>query len=178
MATNKLITCYQDLQQIIGQLQLKIKKYQQKYQITPRLLVITLGNHSATNLYINNKKKVGQQIGVLVQIIRFPATITTKQLSMLVSIFSQKKNIHGILVQLPLPQHLHTATILQNIDFKKDVDGLTSASLGKLALHLPTITPPTVQGVQYLCEKYSVTLIGRVVVLVGQGLTTNYPMIF
>ena len=178
MVTNKLITCFQDLQQIITQLQLKIKKYQQKYQITPRLLVITLGNHPASNLYINNKKKVGNQIGVLVQIVRFPITITTAQLSMLLNFFNQKKSIHGILVQLPLPPHLHTVTILENIDSKKDVDGLTSTSLGKLALGSPTMIPPTVQGVQYLCQKYSLNLTRKVVVLVGQGLTTNYPMMF
>lgn len=151
----------------------------------PRLHIIQLGNNSESNVYVNMKKKKCEKIGIEANVVNLDESTTSKALINLIENFNSLSEIHGIMVQLPLPKNLQPfqREILDTISPLKDVDGLTSHSLGKLvsagSLKLDSIDffiSSTVYGVIRLIEKYEIDVIGKNVGIIGNSALVGMPL--
>lgn len=144
--------------------------------VTPRLAIVQIGNNHESALYIENKKKFGQAIGVEVTHIHVPQAITEEELLREIQALNQDDSIHGIIVQMPLPKHIHPDVCIEAIDSKKDVDGLHSANVKALwTNHGEGIMPATTRGILTLLKKYETLLEGKQVVVVGRSSLVGKP---
>lgn len=133
----------------------KIKQLQQTISglnLKPKLTIFQVEGDEASNRYVNNKIKIGEEIGVKVNHVFLPNNITTSQLIELVEIENQS-DTHGIIVQLPLPKQIDARTVISHIKPSKDVDGLTNEQFGKLASKdLDALIPCTAKSVMMILD--------------------------
>lgn len=144
--------------------------------VTPGLAVILVGNDPASQAYVNMKAKACKRAGIYSITHEMPETTTESQLLNAISILNNDPNIDGILVQLPLPKHINTATILQSIAPHKDVDGFHPQNVGRLAANLGGFAPATPMGVMRLLKRYNIELEGKNAVIVGASNIVGKPM--
>jgi len=155
---------------------LKIKVEELKKQgINPGLAVIIVGNDSASRVYVNNKKKACEYIGIRSEEYALPEETTEEELLKLVKELNEKKDIHGILCQLPLPKHINEETILNSIDPKKDVDAFHPVNVGKIMIGNFDFLPCTPAGVMELIEEIGIDLTGKQCVVVGRSNIVGKP---
>ena len=112
----------------------EVKQIKAKYNITPTLAVILVGNNSASEVYVHNKEKAAKLVGIGSIVDKLSAKIEENELLARIKEFNEDKNIHGILVQLPLPKHIDAKKIISAIDYRKDVDGFNVINVGKLSV--------------------------------------------
>lgn len=150
--------------------------------IRPKLVVILVGDHPASHLYVKNKQTACAAVGIESQVLHFDKKITQESLTFHIVRLNQDPLVHGILIQLPLPQHLNANAILSCVNPLKDVDGLTPYNLGLLFSGRPGLMPCTPQGCLHLihealpsCEGVRITVVGRSV-LVGRSLACLLTM--
>jgi len=158
--------------QIQEQLKVEIKNLSQ----APHLAVIIVGNSPASLLYVNMKKKVADSIGVKTTVHNFPISVTTEGLISFVSILNTDPSVDGILIQLPLPEHIDTNAVIEAILPQKDADGLTSKNQGGLMTGYPTILPCTPLGCLRLIHQARPILSGLNAVVVGRSRLVGRPM--
>ena len=144
--------------------------------IVPGLAVIIVGENSASMKYVANKEKVCQNIGIYSRIIRMPAQISQSQIETTIRQLNADTAIHGILVQLPLPPHLDTLSLLSLVNPAKDVDGFHYQNSGKLFSGLPSLMPGTPKGVYEMIKSTGVTIAGKDAVVVGRSNIVGKPM--
>lgn len=142
---------------------------------TPGLAVILVGNDPASELYVSNKEKACQQVGIHSHIIHLPSDTTEQQLLAEVKRLNEDVTIHGILVQLPLPRHVDTDKVLEAIQFDKDVDGFHPFNLGRLAQRRPAIRSCTPMGIMNLLHHYDIAIKGLHAVVVGASNIVGRP---
>ncbi|WP_104721407.1 bifunctional methylenetetrahydrofolate dehydrogenase/methenyltetrahydrofolate cyclohydrolase FolD [Helicobacter mesocricetorum] len=145
-------------------------------QITPGLAVILVGDDPASQSYVNMKAKACKRTGIYSTTHEMPQSITQDSLLQTISMLNQNPNIDGILVQLPLPQHIDTTTILEAIAPHKDVDGFHPFNVGRIAANLQGFTPATPMGVITLLQAYDINLKGKNVVIVGTSNIVGKPL--
>ncbi|MFH0912042.1 MAG: bifunctional 5,10-methylenetetrahydrofolate dehydrogenase/5,10-methenyltetrahydrofolate cyclohydrolase [Patescibacteria group bacterium] len=154
----------------------RVAKLKQHGQ-TPGLAVVMVGQHPASAVYVQNKQKFCQELGINFYLVEFPATATSADICNKIHLLNQDKKIHGIILQLPLPDKLSDPTgLLSEIDPRKDVDGLHPLNLGLLALGQEIFVPATPKGVLALLREYKIPLAGRKVVVVGFGPIAGMPL--
>ncbi len=139
------------------------------------LVVIQVGNNEASNIYVNNKIKLCNEIGIN-SIYKKYEDIDEKSLIKEIEKFNNDSSINGILVQLPLPDSFNTKKVINSISYKKDVDGLTSINLGKLYNNEESIIPCTAKGVMKLLDYYNVLLESKKVSIVGRSTLVGIPL--
>jgi methylenetetrahydrofolate dehydrogenase (NADP+) / methenyltetrahydrofolate cyclohydrolase len=144
----------------------------------PSLAVILVGNNSASEIYVRKKHEACQAIGMLSQIHHLDETISEEALLSLIKKLNADKNVHGILVQLPLPKHIQNTKIIETIRPDKDVDGFHPYNLGRLAQRTPLLRPCTPYGIIHLLEKAQIPLHGLNAVVVGASNIVGRPMAF
>lgn len=160
------------------QKELKVKVTQLKQDgIQPCLAVILVGNDSASQVYVRNKKKVAQKLGIKTIDKQLPQTVNESELIDLVTELNQDENIHGILVQLPLPESIDEDLVMRAIDPAKDVDGFHPFNIGKLFMNKGQIVPCTPKGIMRLLAEYQINLDGKKVVIVGRSKIVGMPLI-
>jgi len=140
------------------------------------LAVVLVGDDNASKIYVRNKIKACEQVGIKSEAYTLPAAAEQGQVEELVLSLAESKGICGILVQLPLPAHLNAKKILSLIPTAKDVDGFSTENIGKLCLNedcLPSCTP---YGVMQLLKEYNISLKGKRAVVVGRSNTVGKPM--
>lgn len=143
----------------------------------PHLAVIIVGNNSASHTYVRAKSRACARVGIHSTIEHFPETMQEFELLEKVASLNQNPQIHGILIQLPLPKHIDSEKIIQAIDPKKDVDGFHPENMGKLLLGIKGgFVPCTPLGIQVLLEKYGINIQGRHVVIVGRSNIVGKPL--
>lgn len=158
--------------------ELKLKVTQLKQDgIQPCLAVILVGNDSASQVYVRNKKKVAQKLGIKTIDKQLPQTVNESELVDLVTELNQDENIHGILVQLPLPESIDEDLVMRAIDPAKDVDGFHPFNIGKLFMNKGQIVPCTPKGIMRLLAEYQINLDGKKVVIVGRSKIVGMPLI-
>lgn len=158
--------------------ELKVKVTQLKQDgIQPCLAVILVGNDSASQVYVRNKKKVAQKLGIKTIDKQLPQTVNESELIDLVTELNQDENIHGILVQLPLPESIDEDLVMRAIDPAKDVDGFHPFNIGKLFMNKGQIVPCTPKGIMRLLAEYQINLDGKKVVIVGRSKIVGMPLI-
>ncbi|NOL49067.1 bifunctional methylenetetrahydrofolate dehydrogenase/methenyltetrahydrofolate cyclohydrolase FolD [Pelistega europaea] len=161
--------------QIKADLQERIAHLKSK-GIVPALTVILVGDDPASAVYVNSKHNTFVQLGLKSEVIRMPADTSQETLLNKIRELNQDKNLHGILVQLPLPKHIDTNTVIDTIDPNKDVDGFHVSNAGALMTGNPRFIPCTPYGVMKMLESQHITIRGAEAVVVGASNIVGKPM--
>lgn len=147
-----------------------------KDDIHPGLAVILVGDDPASQVYVRNKERAAQKIGLHSKVLRLPATTTQMELLAEIEKLNRDKAFHGILVQLPLPAHIDEAVVLDAIDPKKDVDGFHPMNLGNLFAGKPTMIPCTPAGIMEMLKAANIEIAGKNAVIIGRSNIVGKPM--
>ena len=147
------------------------------YTVMPKLVVILAGDNPASQIYVNNKKKTAEKLGIVSEIINYPASVTETELLEKIEELNNDPTVTAILVQLPLPAHIDKTKIINAISPIKDVDGFTPENSGKLLTgETPYVYPCTPKGILLLLDKYGIELDGKHVVIVGRSNIVGKPL--
>ena len=160
------------LQDIFDEVQI-LKK---DHKMTPGLAVCLVGNNPASEIYVKNKLKACEKAGFFSLLKKFPEDISKENLKKEIFILNEDKNIHGILVQLPLPKKFCENEILSYLDSKKDVDALTLENKALLWQGNPRVVPCTPKGIITLLKHYEISIKGKKAVVVGRSQIVGLPM--
>ncbi len=144
--------------------------------LTPKLQVILVGDNSASQTYVRAKKKAAETIGLACDITHLPAHTSAETVLQHIDTANNDAEVHGILLQLPLPEGLNKQPILDAIDPAKDVDGLCTTNVGRLHLGKPGLRPATPLGIIRLLQWAGLTLAGKRAVVVGRSGLVGWPM--
>ena len=144
--------------------------------IKPHFVVIQVGNNEASNVYIKQKEKMAEYIGYKFTHLKYNADITEIELLNKIDELNNDNNICGILVQMPLPNHLDTYKIQNAINKEKDIDGLTDYNTGKLFHKQDALYSCTPLGVMELLKRYNISVSGKHAVVVGRSNLVGKPM--
>ena len=147
-----------------------------KQGVCPGLAVVIVGDDPASRIYVNNKKKACQATGIYSEEYALPATTTQEELLALVETLNEKKNIHGILVQSPLPKGLDEGAVVEAIDPKKDVDAFHAYNVGKIMIGDYHFLPCTPAGIMELLKAYQIEVEGKRCVVIGRSNIVGKPM--
>ncbi len=150
------------------------KKKEQGVEIS--LAVIQVGNDPASSVYVNNKKKACEYIGINSIAYELPEETTEKELIDLVEELNERKDVNGILVQLPLPPHIDEDKIIKTISPKKDVDGFHPQSVGALCIGQPGFVSCTPAGIIELLKRNHIEIEGKECVVIGRSNIVGKPM--
>jgi len=153
-----------------------VRDFHHRYGRPPGLAVILVGDNPASQIYVQHKKKACTQAGMASFSHVLPASCTANELLDTIAACNAHPQIDGILVQLPLPQHLDTETILEKIAVEKDVDGFHPYNIGRLALRAPVLRPCTPAGIMTLLRHYGIPCKGKEAVIVGASNIVGRPM--
>lgn len=146
-----------------------------KKGVTPGLAVILVGDNSASAVYVRNKKRRAEKLGIDFQLIHFDATVTEDELLKKIDELNHDENVDGFIVQLPVPDHIDEDKVIEAIDPRKDVDGFTPISVGNLWIGTPLTKPATASGILMMLDHYNVDLDGKNVVIVGRSNIVGKP---
>jgi methylenetetrahydrofolate dehydrogenase (NADP+) / methenyltetrahydrofolate cyclohydrolase len=163
----------QILRQVIQE---KAQNFIKNYQRPINLTVILVGEHPASLIYVNNKIKASKEVGIHSHIIQLPESISQEYLLEVIDKLNQDDEVDGILLQLPIPDHLNTYQTLSLIDPQKDVDGLTPHNQGLLMQARPYLVPCTPQGCAQLIYHCIPQVAGKNAVVVGRSILVGRPM--
>ncbi len=142
----------------------------------PGLAVIMVGDNPASAVYVRNKRKACAESGIVSVAHDLPYSTTQQELIQLIESLNRDPSIDGILVQLPLPQHIEQSVIIEKIDPAKDVDGFHPFNVGRLALRVPLIRPCTPYGVTKLIDHVGLSRKGRHCVVIGASNIVGRPL--
>ena len=142
----------------------------------PGLTVILIGEDAASQIYVKNKEKFANEVGINSTVIRFETSISEEDLKNQIRKLNNDNNVHGILVQLPLPKHINQRDIIETIDPRKDVDGFHPINVGNLSSGNDALVPFTPLGCYYLIKKVVPNLSGLNAVVIGRSNINGKPM--
>lgn len=160
--------------EILEDIKTKVAKLEKK----PHLAVILVGNDVASQVYVRNKKKTANMLGITSTVIELPENTPEENLIAEIDKLNKNSDVTGILVQMPLPKHINKDKVVCAIDPKKDVDCFTPENVGKLSLGMePYFYPVTPQGIIMLLDYYNIELEGKHVVVIGRSNIVGKPMV-
>ncbi len=142
----------------------------------PHLTAILIGDDPASQTYVSGKEKSCKEVGFISSLYKFPADISEKELIKVVDFINKDDEINGLIVQLPLPEHINVNKIIESIDPSKDVDGFHPLNVGKMVLNLPTYLPATPYGIIQLFERYNIETAGKNCVVLGRSNIVGTPI--
>jgi len=144
--------------------------------VVPRLEVILVGEDPASHVYVRNKERACDRLGMISDTRRLPASTSQEEILGLIDEFNNNPAVHGILVQLPLPDQINEEAVLIAIDPDKDVDGFHPVNVGKMVIGEPGFLPCTPHGIQMLLKRSGVDPKGKHVVVVGRSNIVGKPV--
>ena len=158
---------------ILFEVKSKVAKMSKK----PHLAVILVGEDPASKVYVANKRKAAEKVGIISTIIELPIETSEESLLEVINNLNTSDDVTGILVQLPLPNHIDKNKIVTAISPLKDVDGFTPENVGRLAIGLePYFYPATPQGILMLLDSYNINIEGANAVVIGRSNIVGKPM--
>ena len=161
---------------LAAKLRAELKEKIAKQALKPTLAVVIVGDNPASQIYVRNKIKACEEVGIRSLSYELPAEISQKALEDFLDTLAGDKGVHGILLQLPLPNGLNGESAMARIPTQKDVDGFSAEHLGLLALHKEKIVAATPSGVMKILEHEGVELSGKHAVVLGRSDTVGKPM--
>ena len=162
--------------EIRGNLKIEVEELK-KQGIIPKLAVIMIGDDKASQVYVRNKSKACDEIGIEYEEYLKDASTTQEELLNLIDELNEREDISGILLQSPIPKHLDIREAFNRIDYKKDVDGFNPVNVGKLAIGIePYFYPATPQGILMLLDEYRIPIEGANAVVIGRSNIVGRPM--
>lgn len=147
-----------------------------KFNKKPGLAVLLVGDDPSSAVYVNSKEKACSDLGFNSIVLRKPADTTQEEVLSIVNQWNADKDIHGILVQMPLPKHIDEHKVIMSIDPDKDVDGFHPVSVGRLVIGLPGFVSCTPAGIMELLRRYDINLKGKHVVVLGRSNIVGKPV--
>lgn len=156
-------------------LKLEVEKLK-KQGIQPKLAVIMVGNDSASAVYVRNKSKACNEIGIAFEEFLLKEETTKEELLGLIEKLNQRKDVNGILLQSPIPKHLDIREAFNTIDYRKDVDGFHPTNVGKLAIGEEGFVSCTPLGVMKMLEEYNIEIQGKNAVIIGRSNIVGKPL--
>ncbi|KFN09592.1 bifunctional methylenetetrahydrofolate dehydrogenase/methenyltetrahydrofolate cyclohydrolase FolD [Paenibacillus macerans] len=147
-----------------------------KQGLTPGLAVVLVGEDPASQVYVRNKEKACHDLGYYSEVHRLPASASQEELLALVDKLNRQNNIHGILVQLPLPKHIDEKAVIDAIAVDKDVDGFHPVNVGNLVIGDDSLLPCTPAGVIELIKRAGVEIAGKHAVVIGRSNIVGKPV--
>lgn len=154
-----------------------VKERVETLSVKPHLVVILVGDNPASQIYVRNKKLAAEKVGINSTIIELPACTSEEELLHKIEELNRNKDVTGILVQLPLPEHIDKNKVITAISPKKDVDGFTPENVGRLATGLePYFYPATPQGIIMLLDEYNIPVEGADAIVIGRSNIVGKPM--
>ncbi|HZX90374.1 MAG TPA: bifunctional methylenetetrahydrofolate dehydrogenase/methenyltetrahydrofolate cyclohydrolase FolD [Rudaea sp.] len=163
---------------LLDELRARVQARKQRGQIVPGLAVVFVGNDPASAVYVRNKRRACKHVGFRSRDYDLAATATQAELAQLIDRLNADPDIHGILVQLPLPAHIDAASLINRIDPRKDVDGFHPENIGRLALRQRGLRPCTSKGVMTLLAHTDRPVRGQDAVVVGVSNHVGRPLAF
>lgn len=154
----------------------RVQTLQERHQINPKLQVIMVGEHAASMSYVAGKHKAAAAVGVQVDIQHLDRHATEEELVEQIIRCNKDNSVHGIIVQLPLPDHMQEARIIAAIDPAKDVDGFTAVHQGNLVTGGWSLQPCTPKGIMVILQAVCGSIAGKHVVIVGRSNIVGKPM--
>ncbi|MDA1279027.1 MAG: bifunctional 5,10-methylenetetrahydrofolate dehydrogenase/5,10-methenyltetrahydrofolate cyclohydrolase [Chloroflexi bacterium] len=174
--TARIISGKEVASRIHAEVSAGVEEYREKYDGVPGLSVVLIGDDPASHSYVKGKELACEMVGIKTETIRRDASTTQAELLGIVEGLNRDPQVHGILVQLPLPKHLDESTVIHAIDPMKDVDGLHPENAGLLLLGRPRFAPATPLGVQRMLVEENVNMNGARVVIVGRSKLVGMPL--
>lgn len=163
-------------QDIRCQLAKELKEFVAAGNPTPHLTAVIVGEDPASERYVANKMTACREVGISSETRRLPASTTQEELLALIDELNRDNRVNGVLVQLPVPEHINERTICNAVHVDKDVDGFNELNIGRLALDMEGIIPATPLGVKRLLEYTNIETLGRNAVVVGRSKNVSLPM--
>lgn len=154
----------------------KIASEVSKMHIKPRLAVVLVGSNPASQIYVKIKMKRAQEVGIETELHAFEEDISNEQILSSIDSLNQDLRVHGILVQMPMPNHLDKASVLNSISPEKDVDGFSPVNVGRLYSQNPLFVPCTPLGVMHLINSIETNLSGLNAAVIGRSNIVGRPV--
>lgn len=145
--------------------------------ITPKLAVIMVGDDKASSMYVRNKSRACNEIGIEFEEFLKGQDTTQEELLSLIQKLNKREDVHGILLQSPIPQHLDIREAFNLIDYKKDVDGFNPVNVGRLSIGEDAFISCTPHGVIRMLEEYNIPIEGKRAVIIGRSNIVGKPLI-
>lgn len=157
---------------ILNELKIRVDNMSKK----PKLVAILVGNDPASQIYVRNKEKFAEIAGIETDVIRMPETSSTNDVVSIIEKLNTDESVNAILVQLPLPKHIDTKTVLNTVSETKDVDGFTDANIGKMfGSGDKYIIPCTPRGIMEILDEYKIDIAGKNAVIIGRSDIVGKP---
>jgi len=172
----KIISGTEVAKAIREELKTEVTELKEKHAVVPGLVTILVGEAPASQSYVSAKNKTAHALGIHSEQITLPADTSEQDLLATVEKYNKDKNIHGILVQLPLPKHINETNVLYAIDPAKDVDGFHPVNVGKMVLGEDCFLPCTPHGILELLTRSGVETSGAEVVIIGRSNIVGKPI--
>ncbi len=153
-----------------------LREYILKNNLSLAFAIISIGDDEASKIYINQKEKMAKKIGIKCNIYNFSEDVTMADIIDVIDKLNNDYSINGIIVQLPIPDSLDKVKILNSIDSKKDIDGLTNINLGKLVNKEKGLYPATAVGVIKLLKYYNIPILGKNVLIINRSSLVGKPL--
>ena len=176
--TAKILDGKRIADELLDELRARVALSQAQGRAVPGLAVVFVGDNPASAVYVRNKRRACKHVGFRSRDYDLPATTTQAELMELIDQLNKDREIHGILVQLPLPTHIDANAIVNHIDPRKDVDGFHPENIGRLALRQRGLRPCTSKGVMTLLANTDRPVRGQDAVVVGVSNHVGRPLVF
>ncbi|ARI77100.1 bifunctional methylenetetrahydrofolate dehydrogenase/methenyltetrahydrofolate cyclohydrolase FolD [Halobacillus mangrovi] len=147
-----------------------------KHNIHPKLVVVIIGQDPASMSYVKGKQRASEKIGLDSELMELPESTSEKELLDLIDQLNQDQTVHGILVQLPLPNHIEDQKVIEAINPEKDVDGFHPINVGRLLTGQETFYPCTPYGIMVMLKRANITIEGKHVVIIGRSNLVGKPV--
>ena len=158
------------------ELKKEVSELKSKYNKVPGLSVILIGDLTQSQIYVRNKEKSANEVGLKSEVIKYPDSVEEKVILEKINELNNDKSVSGILVQLPLPKHIDKKKVIEAIDHTKDVDGFHPINVGNLSSGYDSIVPCTPLGCLLLIKKIEPNLAGKHAVIIGRSNLNGKPM--
>ncbi|MFE7060959.1 bifunctional methylenetetrahydrofolate dehydrogenase/methenyltetrahydrofolate cyclohydrolase FolD [Sutcliffiella sp. NPDC057660] len=154
----------------------EVQKLVADIQTQPSLAVILVGDNPASHSYVRAKQRACEEAGMQCILEHYPETLTEQELLERISFYNQEKTVHGILVQLPLPQHINELAVIESISPDKDVDGFHPVNIGKMMIDQQAFLPCTPYGIVEMIKSLNIPIAGKHVVVIGRSNIVGKPV--
>lgn len=155
----------------------KIEEIKKRVQKNTKVLILSVGEDSASKIYVKSKEKLCLELNIECEVMHLDENITQEELLNLIAKANHDITVHGLLVQLPLPKHINEDLVIQEIDYKKDIDGFCKENIANLFLDdQKVLLPCTVKGIIDIIEYYNIDIVGKNVVIVGRSNIVGKPL--
>jgi len=161
---------------ILDELRFRVIQRKDKGLTIPKLVAVVVGEDPASRTYVTNKSQAASNVGMDSDVVIVPESTNDSKLSAILRDLNDRSDVHGIILQLPIPPHLDEVRAISSICLEKDVDGLTDASLGRLSRGDPIHSPATPSGILEILRRTNISTEGSHAVIVGRSMLVGRPL--